>query len=180
MRQSRNYSFVQKLNVNETNKITIVTQKAIASEIVDVVVNFKSRFKNQSRTNLKNLYDFFVYKKYDLTKIKEIVIVAQMIIKYEIVVVNSKSRSKIKFNKFFKFFKSEEFAIDFNFNSISINSTSMKRFIQSKNYETFLINYKNRSHDKLSSIDIIAIEFYYQSCIKNVIIYSKCDIILID
>ena len=104
--------------------------------------------------------------------------------KHEVAAVSLESRSKIKFNKFFKSFKTEEFAISLSFNSIfvsiSINSISMKRFVQSKNYETFLISYKNWLHDKFSSIDIIAIEFYYQSCTKNVITCSKCDITLID
>ena len=92
MRQSRNCSFVQRLNVNETNKITIVTQ-----------------FNIQSKTNLKNLYDFFAYKEYDLIykkKSKEKLFFAKL-----------ELRLKIKFRKFCKF---EKFTINFNLNSISI------------------------------------------------------------
>ena len=47
-------------------------------------------------------------------------------------------------------------------------------------YEEFLISYENWSHDKSSLIDMIAIDFYYQSCIKDVITDFKCDITLIE
>ena len=83
---------------------------------------------------------------------------------------------------FFQFYlnMNENCSLTLALKKTSIIATSMKFFIQSKNYETFLINYKNWSHDKFSSIDIIAIEFHYQSCIKNVITCFKCDITLID
>ena len=42
--------------------------------------------------------------------------------KHEIVVVNLETQSKIEFNKFFKSFKFEKFAINFNSNLISIKS----------------------------------------------------------
>ena len=99
MRQSSNCTFVQKLKINETSKVTIVTQ-----------------FDIQSETYLKNLYNFLVYREYDL---EEIVIETKEIVD---VAVNFKSRFKIKFNKFFKSFKSEKFAINLNFNSTSSKS----------------------------------------------------------
>ena len=45
-------------------------------------------------------------------------------------------------------------------------------------YEEFLISYEDWSHDKSSSTDMTATDFYYQSCIKDVITCSKCNIAL--
>ena len=93
---------------------------------------------------LINEIDYFV-KKIAVIKTKKVVFVIQKTMKQKIVVVvvvNFKSRSKIKFSKSFKSFKFEKFIMNFN-----LNSTSMKFnfefFIQSENYETLLINYKN-------------------------------------
>ena len=83
----------------------IVVQKIIEQKIVvvDVIVNFESKAK------IKQI----------VIEIKKITIVVQKTIEQEIVVV-FKSQSKIKLSKFFKLFKFEEFAINFNSNSTSM------------------------------------------------------------
>ena len=142
MRQSRNCSFVQKLNVNEASKTIQFEEFTINfnSRSTSIISSFDNQSKNEMTQTLMNYFneiDYFV-KKIAVIKTKKIAVELKIVD----VAVNFKSRSKIKFNKFFKSFKSDEFTINFSF-----NSTSIKSIFESiiKLNVVLVVNFKSRA-----------------------------------
>ena len=120
----------------------------------------QQKLDNQSETNLKNLYDFFAYKRYDLTYEKES--------KEELFFARLELRLKIKSRKFAKFCKFEEFTISLNSKSTSIklNFESIIKsdvvFVASSTFISIFISVSNTKESEAEEISD-----YTQKAIKQ-------------
>ena len=157
MRQSSNCLFFQdkkETSINATStKSASIKCIAFSPQILYLII--------------ENLYQRqkILIVKIDFIEAKKAAIIAQKIMKQEVIAVFKQS-SKTK-TEFFKSFKFEKFTITFS-------STSTKSRFERTSYEERLVIFTNWSHVKFSATDVIEIKFCHKSNTKDIITCSKC------